>query len=143
MRVLVAGDRGYIGAVLVPFLRGAGHQVDGLDAGLYEGCDFGAGPEGIGARPTLDIRDAEAAGRTTCRPFGFRFDARRWPRRRSILRYTADPHGLPLRALPRENPHAASTSKTRPKLTIPWPVPLAPSRGGTGSYRHSLPQPNC
>ena len=60
MRVLVAGDRGYIGAVLVPFLRGAGHQVDGLDAGLYEGCDFGAGPEGIGARPTLDIRDAEA-----------------------------------------------------------------------------------
>ena len=60
MRVLVAGDRGYIGAVLVPFLRGAGHQVDGLDAGLYEGCDFGAGPEGIGARPALDIRDAEA-----------------------------------------------------------------------------------
>ncbi len=43
MRVLVAGDRGYIGAVLVPFLRGAGHQVDGLDVGLYEGCDFGAG----------------------------------------------------------------------------------------------------
>ena len=42
MRVLVAGDRGYIGAVLVPFLRGAGHQVDGLDVGLYEGCDFGA-----------------------------------------------------------------------------------------------------
>ena len=30
MRVLVAGDRGYIGAVLVPFLRGAGHRVDGL-----------------------------------------------------------------------------------------------------------------
>ena len=44
MRVLVAGDRGYIGAVLVPFLRGAGHQVDGLDVGLYEGCDFGAAP---------------------------------------------------------------------------------------------------
>ena len=51
MRVLVAGDRGYIGAVLVPFLRQAGHQVDGLDVGLYEGCDFGAAPEGIGARP--------------------------------------------------------------------------------------------
>ena len=28
MRVLVAGDRGYIGAVLVPFLRAAG-QADG------------------------------------------------------------------------------------------------------------------
>ena len=61
MRVLVAGDRGYIGAVLVPFLHGAGHQVDGLDVGLYEGCDFGAGPEGIGARPARDIRDADVS----------------------------------------------------------------------------------
>ena len=61
MRVLVAGDRGYIGAILVPFLHEAGHQVDGLDVGLYEGCDFGAGPEGIGARPAVDIRDADAS----------------------------------------------------------------------------------
>ena len=61
MRVLVAGDRGYIGAVLVPFLRRAGHQVDGLDVGLYEGCDFGAAPEGLGGRPARDIRDAEAS----------------------------------------------------------------------------------
>jgi nucleoside-diphosphate-sugar epimerase len=61
MKVLVAGDRGYIGAVLVPFLRVAGHQVDGLDVGLYEGCDFGGAPEGIGARPPRDIRDAEAS----------------------------------------------------------------------------------
>ena len=61
MRVLVAGDRGYIGAVLVPFLREAGHQVDGLDAGLYEGCDFGAGPGDTGARPARDIRDAEVS----------------------------------------------------------------------------------
>ena len=61
MRVLVAGDRGYIGAVLVPLLRRAGHQVDGLDAGLYEGCDFGAAPERIGARSAYDIRDAEAS----------------------------------------------------------------------------------
>ena len=60
MRVLVAGDRGYIGAVLVPFLRAAGHQVDGLDLGLYEGCDFGPAPEDLGARPPRDIRDAEA-----------------------------------------------------------------------------------
>jgi len=27
MRVLVAGDRGYIGAVLVPFVKSAGHEV--------------------------------------------------------------------------------------------------------------------
>jgi nucleoside-diphosphate-sugar epimerase len=47
--VLVAGDRGYIGAVLVPFLRAAGHHVDGLDLGLYEGCDLGPGPEDLRA----------------------------------------------------------------------------------------------
>jgi nucleoside-diphosphate-sugar epimerase len=57
MKVLVAGDRGYIGAVLVPYLRSAGHQVSGLDLGLYEGCDLGPGPEEIGARPLRDIRD--------------------------------------------------------------------------------------
>ena len=65
MRVLVAGDRGYIGAVLVPILRAAGHQVDGLDLGLYEGCDFGPALTGADLRPPRDIRDvmpAELAG---------------------------------------------------------------------------------
>jgi nucleoside-diphosphate-sugar epimerase len=57
MKVLVAGDRGYIGAVLVPHLRAAGHQVSGLDLGLYEGCDLGPGPEDIGTRVPRDIRD--------------------------------------------------------------------------------------
>jgi nucleoside-diphosphate-sugar epimerase len=57
VRVLVAGDRGYIGAVLVPFLRAASHEVDGLDLGLYEGCSLGPA-EDIGARPSHDIRDA-------------------------------------------------------------------------------------
>jgi len=60
MRVLVAGDRGYIGAVLVPFLRAAGHEVAGLDLGLYEGCDLGIGIEEIGARPPVDMRDVVA-----------------------------------------------------------------------------------
>lgn len=41
MRVLVAGDRGCIGTVLVPFLGAAGHHVDGLNLGLDEGCDLG------------------------------------------------------------------------------------------------------
>src|SRR5215831_7139082 len=59
VRVLVAGDRGYIGAVMVPFLRAAGHHVDGLDVGLYEGCDLGPGPDDVGARPPRDIRDAQ------------------------------------------------------------------------------------
>jgi nucleoside-diphosphate-sugar epimerase len=61
MRILVAGDRGYIGAVMVPYLRKAGHEVDGFDVGLYEGCDFGAAPESIGTRPARDLRDAEAS----------------------------------------------------------------------------------
>ena len=59
MRVLVAGDRGYIGAVLVPFLRAAGHVVDGLDLGLYEGCDLGPAPAGAGPRPPRDLRDVQ------------------------------------------------------------------------------------
>jgi nucleoside-diphosphate-sugar epimerase len=59
MRVLVAGDRGYIGTVLVPAFRRAGHEVSGLDTGLYEGCDLGSGPEPFtGVRK--DIRDVTA-----------------------------------------------------------------------------------
>ena len=57
MRVLVDGDRGYIGAVLVPFLMQAGHEVEGLDAGWYDGCDFGEQPTGYPSR-TGDIREA-------------------------------------------------------------------------------------
>src|SRR5215475_9767453 len=61
MRILVAGDRGYIGAVMVPFLRAAGHEVDGLDLGLYEGCDLGPAPADISGRLSADIRDASPA----------------------------------------------------------------------------------
>ncbi|GAB7007652.1 NAD(P)-dependent oxidoreductase [Nocardioides sp. AN3] len=60
MRVLVAGDRGYIGAVLVPMLMAAGHEVEGLDAGWYDGCDFGPQPAGYESR-TGDIRDQAPA----------------------------------------------------------------------------------
>jgi nucleoside-diphosphate-sugar epimerase len=56
MRVLVAGDRGYIGAVLMPMLLDAGHDAVGLDAGWYDGCDFGPQPTGYESR-TGDIRD--------------------------------------------------------------------------------------
>ncbi|MFC8597475.1 NAD-dependent epimerase/dehydratase family protein [Isoptericola sp. NPDC057191] len=57
MRVLVDGDRGYLGAVMVPVLRAAGHDVVGLDVGWYDGCDFGAQPDGYEQR-TGDVRDA-------------------------------------------------------------------------------------
>ncbi len=61
MRVLVAGDGGYIGAVLVPFLRAAGHDVDGLDLGLYEGCDLGPARSGGNPQGPVDMRDVTAA----------------------------------------------------------------------------------
>ena len=61
MRILVAGDRGYIGGVLVPFLRAAGHVVDGLDLDLYQGCDLGPAVEQTASRPPRDMRDVTAA----------------------------------------------------------------------------------
>ena len=60
MRVLVTGDRGYIGQVLVPTFRAAGHDVVGLDACWYEGCDFGPLVEGYEQR-VGDVRDLVAA----------------------------------------------------------------------------------
>ncbi len=59
MRVLVSGDRGYIGAVLVPRLLKAGHDVVGLDAGWYDGGDFGHFTTAYESR-TGDVRDATA-----------------------------------------------------------------------------------
>jgi hypothetical protein len=41
MKVLVAGDRRYIAAALVPVRGTAGRQAGRLDPGLYERCDFG------------------------------------------------------------------------------------------------------
>src|SRR4029078_5813378 len=56
MKVLVDGDRGYVGAVLVPLFMEAGHEVVGLDAGGDDGCALGAQPTGYKSR-TGDIRD--------------------------------------------------------------------------------------
>ena len=59
MRVLVTGDRGYIGQVLVPRFQAAGHDVVGLDACWYEGCDFGPAVTGYEQR-VGDVRDLVA-----------------------------------------------------------------------------------
>jgi nucleoside-diphosphate-sugar epimerase len=61
MRVMVTGHDGYIGQVLVPLFRAAGHEVVGLDSLLFEGCTFG--PEGPGPDRLIrkDIRTVEAA----------------------------------------------------------------------------------
>ena len=35
MKIMVTGDRGYIGTVLVPILKGKGHEVVGYDSGYF------------------------------------------------------------------------------------------------------------
>ena len=56
MKVLLTGHQGYIGAVAAPMLQAAGHEVHGLDADLFDGCNFGAAGSQI---PEIrkDIRD--------------------------------------------------------------------------------------
>jgi nucleoside-diphosphate-sugar epimerase len=58
MRVLVTGHKGYIGSVMVPLLIEAGHEVVGLDTGLYEACSFGDRRHQV-AGVRLDIRNVE------------------------------------------------------------------------------------
>jgi nucleoside-diphosphate-sugar epimerase len=56
MRILLTGHKGYIGAVASPLFEQAGHEVVGLDTGLFDGCDFGGGCKPI-PEITKDIRD--------------------------------------------------------------------------------------
>ncbi len=56
MKVLVTGHDGYIGTVLVPMFREAGHEVIGLDSYLFGDCLFGqAGEDPPSLR--IDVRD--------------------------------------------------------------------------------------
>ena len=59
MRVLVTGHDGYIGASLVPMFRAAGHDVVGLDTGLYRGCSIGGEPDPVDEL-AMDVRDVTA-----------------------------------------------------------------------------------
>jgi nucleoside-diphosphate-sugar epimerase len=56
MRVLVTGHHGYIGSVLAPMARRAGHDVVGLDSFLYRGCDFG-NDDVLEPSIAMDLRD--------------------------------------------------------------------------------------
>jgi nucleoside-diphosphate-sugar epimerase len=56
MRILVTGHAGYIGTVLVPMFQDAGHDVVGLDSGLFDDCVFGGGIVDIPATK-IDVRD--------------------------------------------------------------------------------------
>jgi nucleoside-diphosphate-sugar epimerase len=59
MRVLVTGHLGYIGTVMVPLLRAAGHEVVGLDTDFYAASAFAPLTVEV---PSIkgDIRDVQA-----------------------------------------------------------------------------------
>ena len=56
MKTLLTGHKGYIGSVAGPLLQSAGHDVIGLDADFFAGCDFGHAAAEI---PSIrkDLRD--------------------------------------------------------------------------------------
>ncbi|MEU6271776.1 SDR family oxidoreductase [Streptomyces populi] len=59
MRVLLTGHQGYLGTVMAPVLTAAGHEVVGLDSGLFADCVLGptpADPPGT----KVDLRDVTA-----------------------------------------------------------------------------------
>jgi nucleoside-diphosphate-sugar epimerase len=58
MRVLLTGNEGYIGTILVPWLWARNHDVIGLDSGLFRECTLRAAIRPV---PTIrkDVRDVE------------------------------------------------------------------------------------
>ena len=60
MRILVTGDKGYIGAVMVPMLLREGHTVVGLDSDWFEQSAFS---EPLATIPSKkkDVREVEAS----------------------------------------------------------------------------------
>ncbi len=59
MRVLLTGHQGYLGTVMAPALAAAGHEVVGLDSGLFADCVLGPAPDDP-AGHRVDLRDVTA-----------------------------------------------------------------------------------
>src|ERR1700679_723976 len=66
MKILVTGHLGYVGAVMVPILRAAGHEVTGYDCDLYRRCTYEPGgvimDAPLIAKDTRDATRADLAG---------------------------------------------------------------------------------
>ena len=65
MKILVTGNRGYIGSVMVPLLIADGHEVVGLDSDLYAQCTFGEWSQN-GATLQQDLRDVDISAFRGC-----------------------------------------------------------------------------
>lgn len=61
-KVLVTGASGYVGAVMVPMLVSAGHEVTTLDLGLYEGSGFADGGVPSNRRDVRETTTADFEG---------------------------------------------------------------------------------
>jgi len=61
MKVLVTGHDGFIGTVLLPLLRAAGHEMVGLDTYLFHDCLWGSERDGEVEAIAKDVRDVVAA----------------------------------------------------------------------------------
>jgi nucleoside-diphosphate-sugar epimerase len=59
MRVLLTGHQGYLGTVMAPVLADAGHEVVGLDSGLFADCVLGPPPDDPKGH-AVDLRDVTA-----------------------------------------------------------------------------------
>ncbi|WP_033291135.1 NAD-dependent epimerase/dehydratase family protein [Amycolatopsis jejuensis] len=59
MRVLLTGHQGYLGTVMAPVLTRSGHEVTGLDSGLFADCVLGPQPDDPPAI-SVDLRDVTA-----------------------------------------------------------------------------------
>jgi len=55
MKVLMTGNKGFIGSVMEPMFLAAGHEVVGLDNQLFQGCLFGEAAET--PAPRVDLRE--------------------------------------------------------------------------------------
>ncbi|HEY0450398.1 SDR family oxidoreductase [Actinophytocola sp.] len=60
MRVLLTGHKGYLGTVMAPVLTTAGHEVVGLDSGLFADCVLGGTPLDPPGHD-VDLRDVTLA----------------------------------------------------------------------------------
>ncbi|MFB4280681.1 MULTISPECIES: NAD-dependent epimerase/dehydratase family protein [unclassified Nonomuraea] len=56
MRILLTGHQGYLGSVMAPVLAAAGHEVIGLDSGLFADCVLGPPPADPPGH-AVDLRD--------------------------------------------------------------------------------------